>query len=72
MEKEKQQLEEFKRRIQTMCRQIELFDGEVPYTRSPWTLVIGKDQVGLGDCTIQITSEEMNEIFRFIIKERFL
>lgn len=55
-----------------MCRQIELHDDKVPTTRSPWTLVIGKDQVGLGDRTIDVTPEEMNEIFRFIIKERFL
>ena len=69
---EPNKIEEFKRRIQAMCRQIELHDDKVPTSRSAWTLVIGKDQVGLGDCTIDITPEEMNEIFRFIIKERYL
>ena len=65
------QIEEFKRRIQVMCRQVELYDNKVPTSRSARTLVIGKNQVGLGDVTMDVTPEEMNEIFRFIIKERF-
>lgn len=61
-------IDEFKRRIHVMCRTIELFDDKVPISRSAWTLCIGKNQVGLGDCTMDVTPDEMNEILRFIAK----
>lgn len=65
------EIEEFKRRIHNMCDQIKLVD-KVPSCRRAHTLYINDNKVGLGDCTISVTPEEMNEIFRFIIKGRFL
>ena len=62
---------EFKRRIQTMCDQIELVD-KIPDCSPARILHISKDQVGLGDWTLTVTPAEMNEIMRFIIKGRFL
>ena len=65
------QLEEFKRRIQAMCEGV-LLCKKLPETRHIHVLWITDDKVALGDQTLTLTPEEMNEIFRFIIKERFL
>lgn len=65
------EIEEFKRRIQVMCSQIELVD-KVPDCSPAHTLYISENQVGLGDHTLTVTPTEMNEIMRFTIKGRFL
>jgi len=58
-------IDDFKRRINAMCDKIKLVD-KVPNDRPARTLFISDDEVGLGDCTMKVTKDEMNEIFRFI------